>query len=185
MDHVDALELSWEQGEGLLAGVRRAQLGAPSPCAGWDVRGLLNHTLGEAMMMTDVNRARSGSNDRGDLVGEGDNLVETWRETGRDNVASWRESGVDGERAYFYGTFPARAAVLINLGEVVVHTWDLARASGQEFALDPELAALVHQLYSSVPLEGMRANGVLGPEVPVAGDAPDTDRLLGLLGRRP
>jgi uncharacterized protein (TIGR03086 family) len=185
MNHIDALELSWKHGAELVSGLRPGDLSAPTPCGDWDVRGLLNHTLGEARMMTDVNRGLPSGNDHGDLVRDGDALVVTWHETGRDNVESWRESGLDGDRTYFYGTFPARACVLINLGEVLVHSWDLARATGKDFDLDPDLAALVHGLYSAIPLEGLRANGVLGPEVPVPADAPIADRMLGLLGRQP
>jgi uncharacterized protein (TIGR03086 family) len=100
-------------------------------------------------------------------------------------VASWHERGLDGDRAYFYGTFPARVGLLVNIGEVVVHSWDLARATGQHYDFDPDLALLVHGLYSAFPLDGMRSNGSLGPEIPVPADAPVADRLLGLLGRRP
>jgi uncharacterized protein (TIGR03086 family) len=185
VSHIDALELSWKHGAEVVTALRPDGLTAPTPCGDWDVRGLLNHTLGEARMMTAVNRGSAIGNDRGDLVGDGDALASTWHEIARDNVASWRESGLDGERTYFYGTFPAQASVLINLGEVLVHSWDIARANGQPFSLDPELAGLVYGLYSSIPLDGMRAAGHLGPEIQVPTHAPIADRLLGLLGRRP
>jgi uncharacterized protein (TIGR03086 family) len=185
MNHIDALEVSWKHGADLVSGLRPEDFSAATPCGDWDVRGLLNHTLGEAQMMTEVNRGLRSGNDHGDFVGDGGALAATWHETARDNVASWRDSGLDGDRTFFYGTFPAKASVLINLGEVLVHSWDLARATAQGFVLDSELAALVHGLYSSVPLEGMRANGTLGPEVPVPADAPIADRMLGLLGRQP
>ena len=103
--------------------------------------------------MTGVNRGLAPSNDHGDLVGDGRDLPATWAEVGRDNVASWRASGLDGDRTYFYGTFPASASAIINLGEVVVHGWDLATAMAQPFAGDPELATLVYGLYSVVPLD--------------------------------
>lgn len=186
MDSIDALELAWKQGAELVAGLGPDQLSRPTPCTGWDVRRLLNHTLGEVVMMTEVNRGRpGGTDDHGDLVGDGLSLEALWDETGRTNVTSWREGGVEGDRAYFYGTFPAGAAVVINIGEVLVHSWDLAQATGRGYAIDPELAALVDGLWRAVPLDEQRAHGVLGPEVPVPADAPIADRMLGLLGRRP
>ncbi len=185
MDIIDALERSWEVGAQVVAGLTAEQLDAPTPCAGWDVRALLNHTLGEALMMTRVNQGQAAGNDHGDLVGDGGTLVATWAEVARENVASWRESGLEGDRTYFYGTFPSPASAIINLGEVVVHTWDLAMAIGRPAPVDPALAALVHQLYASVPLDGMRAGGMLGPEVEVSDGAPVADRMLALLGRRP
>ena len=135
-------------------------------------------------MMTDANRAVAGSNERGDLVGQSDART-TWQTIARENVASWRECGLDGDRTYVYGAFPATVGVVINLGEVLVHNWDLATATGQPCALDPELSATVFGLYSAMPLEQLRADGVFGPEIPVPEDAPIADRLLGLLGRRP
>lgn len=185
MEILDALERSWDLGARLVADLDGTDLENPTPCAGWDVRTLLNHTLGECLMMTGVNRGSAPDVDAGDLVGDGRSLAATWAEVAADNVASWRESGLDGERTYFYGTFPARASAVINLGEVVVHSWDLAMAMGRPAPLDPALAALVYELYSWAPLDGMRAGGQLGPEVPVPADAPVEDRMLGLLGRRP
>jgi uncharacterized protein (TIGR03086 family) len=186
MDPIDALELSWKQGAELVGGLGPDELTLPTPCAGWDVRALLNHTLGEVVMMTRVNGGQpGGTDDHGDLVGDGLALGTVWDELGRDNVASWRDAGLEGDRAYFYGTFPAGAAVVSNLGEVLVHSWDVARTTGHDYTVDPELAALVYGLYSAVPLDDMRAKGVLGPEVTMSADAPVADRLLALLGRRP
>jgi uncharacterized protein (TIGR03086 family) len=186
VDPIDALELSWKQGSELVGGLRPDELTLPTPCAGWDVRRLLNHTLGEVVMMTRVNGGQpGGTDDHGDLVGDGLALGALWDELGRDNVASWRESGLEGDRAYFYGTFPAGAAVVSNLGEVLVHSWDLARATGRSYSIDPDLAALVYGLYGAVPLDDKRAMGVFGPEVTVPTDAPVADRLLALSGRRP
>jgi uncharacterized protein (TIGR03086 family) len=185
MDPIDALDQAWTAHAKLIAGLDTQQLTASTDCTEWNVRGLLNHTLGEAQMMTMVNRGEQAGNDHGDLVGDGTDLPEMWARFADDNVSSWRESGLEGERAYFYGTFPASAALLINLGEVLVHGWDLAQATGQDTTLDPDHAALVYDLYGSFPLDGMRAGGTLGPEVVVSGDAPLSDRLLGLLGRHP
>jgi uncharacterized protein (TIGR03086 family) len=184
MDPIVGLEQAWDQGSDLLAAFRAGDLEAPTPCAGCDVRKLLNHVLGEALMMTEANRGVAGSNERGDLVGQCDART-TWQTIGKQNVASWRERGLDGDRAYSYGTFPATVGVVINLGEVLVHNWDVATAIGQPCELDPELSAIVFGLYNAMPLEQLRADGVFGPEIPIPEDAPIADRLLGLLGRRP
>lgn len=183
MEIIDALEQAWAQSAELIGKLDAAQLAVPTPCAGWDVRALLNHTLGETVMMSAVNRGEPSTHEWPDVVDDAANLPVLWASIGADSVASWRESGLDGTRTYFYGTFPAAASALINLGEVVVHTWDLANATGIEAPMDPDRATLVYSLYSAFPLDGMRNSGQLGPEVPVPADAPITDRLLGLLGR--
>ena len=68
--------------------------------------------------------------------------------------------------------------------DVFLHTWDLARATGQDDTLDP---ATCEQMYEGMqPLdEVLRASGHYGPKVPVPDDAPAQDRLLGFIGRDP
>lgn len=185
MDPIDALEQSWKDGGAVVDRLSVADLTRRTACSGWDVKQLLNHILGECQMMTLVNGGERAGNDRGDLVGDGTALPETWARLGEENVASWRASGLEGSRTYFYGTFPAHVSAVINLGEVLVHTWDLANGIGLDFAVNPEHAALVHSVYAAVPLDGMRKGGMLGAEVPVPVDGPIEDRMLGLLGRQP
>ena len=68
--------------------------------------------------------------------------------------------------------------------DVFMHTWDLARATGQDDTLDPETCA--EMLEGMIPFEeAMRSSGQYGPAVPVADDAPVQDRMLGFIGRDP
>lgn len=185
MSHIDALEQAWKYGEELVATVRPEELSGPTPCAGWDVRALLNHLLGETTMQTEVNHGLPSNADHGDLLSEG--VLATWSRVAAANVASWREVGVEGERTYFYGTFPAPVALASNIAEVVVHNWDLATALGRPVTADPAHAEIAWGLWSACPVErldALRAHGQFAAEVPVAVDAPVMDRLLGLLGRQ-
>lgn len=68
--------------------------------------------------------------------------------------------------------------------DVFMHTWDLARSSGQDPQLDAQSASEL--------LEGMRAmgpvlreSGQFGQPQEVAGDAPVTDHLMAFIGRNP
>jgi len=186
MTEIDALEHAWKYGAELLTGpaLLAEDLQRPTPCAAWDVRTLLNHLLGESTMQSDVNRGLPSRAEQGDVIGDRD-VAAAWAAVAEDNVVSWRRSGVEGDRTYFYGTFPAAAALAINIGEVVVHSWDLATALNRAVNIDPEHAAIAYDLWSSASLDDLRAAGQLGPEVPIPQDAPVLDRLLGLLGRRP
>lgn len=68
--------------------------------------------------------------------------------------------------------------------DVFMHSWDLARASGQDPALDEDQAATM--LAGMQPIEAMlRDSGQYGPAVPVPDDAPVVDRLMGFVGRDP
>ena len=68
--------------------------------------------------------------------------------------------------------------------DVFMHTWDLARATGQDDRLDPEFCALL--LAGMEPVEDvMRSSGQYGPRVPVTDDADTQARLLAFIGRDP
>ena len=68
--------------------------------------------------------------------------------------------------------------------DVFLHTWDLARATGQDDRLDPELCALL--LAGMEPMEEvMRSSGQYGPRVPVKDDADIQTQLLAFIGRDP
>ena len=68
--------------------------------------------------------------------------------------------------------------------DVFMHTWDLARATGQDDRLDPGLCADL--LAGMEPMEAViRGSGQYGPRVPVAAEADAQTRLLGFIGRDP
>jgi uncharacterized protein (TIGR03086 family) len=68
--------------------------------------------------------------------------------------------------------------------DVFMHTWDLARATGQDDRLDPVRCAEL--LAGMEPIEAMmRDSGQYGPRVEVPADADAQTRLLGFIGRDP
>lgn len=68
--------------------------------------------------------------------------------------------------------------------DVFMHTWDLARATGQQPGLDEDFANAL--LEGMRPIEELlRSSGQYGDAVPVAPDAPTVDRLMGFVGRDP
>lgn len=76
------------------------------------------------------------------------------------------------------------AISMIATTDVLVHTWDLARATGLDERLDPdEVHAFVEGMEPHDA--AMRASGHYGPRVPVADDATEQDRMLAFLGREP
>jgi uncharacterized protein (TIGR03086 family) len=69
-------------------------------------------------------------------------------------------------------------------GDVLVHTWDLARAAGNDVELDADEAVIVLAGYGPLG-DNVRNPRVFGPEVPVPDDASPQDRLLAFTGRDP
>ena len=70
------------------------------------------------------------------------------------------------------------------LGDVLIHTWDLARATGLDEALD---ADEVHRMFEGIePYDEMlRASGQYGPRVEVPDDADEQTKLIAFMGRQP
>ena len=68
--------------------------------------------------------------------------------------------------------------------DVFMHTWDLARATGQDETLDPERCAVL--LDGMQPLDDLlRSSGQFGPKVDVPADADVQTRMLAFIGRDP
>jgi uncharacterized protein (TIGR03086 family) len=77
-----------------------------------------------------------------------------------------------------------RAVAMFYTTDVFIHTWDLARATGQDERLDPDRCALI--LEGMVPMEeAMRSSGHYGPGVEVPDDADAQTRMLDFIGRKP
>jgi uncharacterized protein (TIGR03086 family) len=83
------------------------------------------------------------------------------------------------------GEMPLDQAIdLFYTADVFMHTWDLARATGQDEHLDPDKCAELYQ--GMVPFEdAMRQSGQYGPKVDVPDDADIQTKMLGFIGREP
>jgi uncharacterized protein (TIGR03086 family) len=77
-----------------------------------------------------------------------------------------------------------RAVDAFYTGDVFLHTWDLARATGQDERLDP--GRCTRMLEQMLPTDdALRASGHYGPRVEVPDDADVQTRLLAFIGRTP
>ncbi|MEU0792820.1 TIGR03086 family metal-binding protein [Amycolatopsis sp. NPDC005961] len=161
-----------------------ADLSAPTPCAGYDVRGLLNHLLYWGPWLVAAGRREEPPPPSAAEV-----VTEDWRAA----LEKQTETLVDvfgtpsawtGMTALGTTRLPAPVVGDMVLGEFVLHGWDLARASGQELRCAPEAATAVYE--SAVAMgEQARSMGVYGPAVAVPADAPVLERALGASGRDP
>ncbi len=175
----------------LLEGVTDDQLSAPSP-SDCDVATLLDHLMGLTMAFTWAAEKSTPPEASGPPTSSGENLDPNWRSVlpGRlDALAdAWsKPSAWEGMTEAGGVTLPGEVAGVVALDEVVLHGWDLARATGQEFRCDPANAEAVHGFTerSAQPDQAAMRTGLFGPVVPVADDAPVFDRALGFAGRDP
>jgi len=79
--------------------------------------------------------------------------------------------------------FPAEVGGIVALTEVVIHGWDVARATDQPYDVDPTVAQACLTHLAQFDTSG--TEGLFGPAVAVSDDAPALDRIVGLSGRDP
>jgi uncharacterized protein (TIGR03086 family) len=89
---------------------------------------------------------------------------------------------LDAPCAVSYGPVPGLAFAGHRFIDVLVHGWDLAVATGQDYAIDPDLMQACRQVMEP-QLDEIRGAGALAPEVAVPADASAQTRFLALLGR--
>lgn len=163
-------------------GVPEGRWDDPAPCAGWMARDVVGHL---AEWIPGLFFPTWGI-DAPPLPSAQDDPVETWLALDRIVRAAFADPAVAGaERETRMGTATFAATFdMIATGDVFLHTWDLARATGQDEALDP---AEVHAMLAGMePMdEVLRASGHFGPKVPVPEGASEQDRLLAFIGRTP
>ena len=180
--------------ERLLQGVSDNRLGDQTPCTGTSVAGLLDHLMGLTLAFTWA--ADKQSPPEGGPTGPGpagsDNLDADWRaqlpRRLSDLVGAWREPAAwEGMTEAGGVRMPAEIMGVVALDELVMHGWDLARATEQSFTCDPASteAVLAFTSESARPERAGSREGLFGPVVPVPADAPAFDRALGYAGRDP
>lgn len=171
---VAVLSRAIDQTVDVLSAIQADQLSLPTPCAEWDVEQLIEHLVATPALFLVMARG-----DTPDWSAEqaplGSNWVPAFRSAAADLMRVWHEAGDSAD--------PGR--VDWQTAEFAVHTWDLARATGQSTDLDPEVAQRGLAFMSSV-LSTPEARGhYFGPEVPVADDASPYDRIAAFAGRDP
>lgn len=157
---------------------------AVAPCDGWVARDIVRHIvewvpwwLGEGTAHT-VNVTANVDEDP----------AGAWSEI-RDQV----QAILDGPEAetetfdskMFGGAMPLGvAAERFVTGDVFVHTWDLAKATGQDTSIDADFAAAMCE--GMLPMDAMlRQSGQFGPRVDVPDDADPVTKLIAFTGRTP
>ena len=160
-------------------------LAGPTPCRHYRVGDLLEHIGGSALAF----RAAAVKQPLvGTPSGDAARLPADWRSRIPTDVLAMAEAWDDpeawtGMTAAGGVDLPGDVAGVVALDELVLHGWDVAKATGQPAAFDgPELEAVYGMVQQ---FRAANVEGLFGPEVPVADDASLFDRILGLAGRDP
>jgi uncharacterized protein (TIGR03086 family) len=167
----------------VVAGVRPDQWDGPSPVEEWTGRDVVRHLV--EWFPSFLSNGAGIDLPPGPSVD--DDPAGAWRHL-YDEVLAILEDPASGElvlRNPHIGEVPVpQATSQFFTGDVFQHTWDLARATGQDDTLDPEVCAAM--LEGMVRYEdAMRSSGQYGARVEVPDDANVQTRLIGFIGRDP
>ncbi len=172
----------------VLVNVTDEQLGGRTPCEKLRLKDLVAHVGGLALAFTAAGRKEFGERTDTPPV-EGAPLDDDWRTAYPARLAelarAWRAPAAwDGMTRAGGIDFPGEVGGIIALTEVVIHGWDIAAATGQDYDVDPATldAVLPHVTATAAeePVEGL-----FGPAVPIDDDAPVLKRVIALSGRDP
>ncbi len=150
------------------------QWGADTPCEGWCVQDLVDHAVGVQQQVA------------GGLLGLQLEEGAGWPAVRDGMIAAMEDPSVlDGELPQGpFGPMPKAMMLGVATSDLLIHTWDLARAIGADEALPAEPVSAAYQGLQRFPEEAMRASGRFGPEIEAATDADEQTRMLGFTGRQ-
>jgi uncharacterized protein (TIGR03086 family) len=154
-----------------------ARWDAPSPCPDWDARGVVEHVIGfhDTLLLKPLGVKADRPRD---------DTVARWKATDAALKEALRDDVLDTDVEGPMGSTTPRSLLPALTGDVLMHSWDLARAVGIDVELDPQLSAAALEM-GQKNSDRLQASGMFGAPVPVPDDAPVADRMLGVFGRDP
>jgi len=173
----------------LVAEVGAQQWHDDTPCSEWDVQALVQHLLYEQLwvppLFDGLTIEQVGDRFDGDLMGDD---ASTWpglvaSSAQAAQAAAARPGALERTVHLSFGEFPGEEYLMQLTADLAIHGWDLARATGQDDALEPDVVALLLP-WTQANADLLVASGMFGSRINAGPGVPDDVRLLGLLGRK-
>ncbi len=167
-------------------GVNADQWHGPTPCSEWDVKQVANHIIGENLWAAELFQGKTiaevGNRLDGDLAG--------------DDPAAGYAVSVEAAAPVVSAPGAMEATCHLSFGDhtgsdyaaqlfmdLLIHGWDIAKATGQDASLDPDLVLECLPIAQQLTTQ-FRSAGVFGENLAVGADADPQTKLLALVGRR-
>jgi uncharacterized protein (TIGR03086 family) len=157
----------------------------PTPCSEFDLKTLVEHTLGAARRVPSVGRHEP----QGELDTEvaGGAYAAAMTAASDDVRTVWGDDALLTEHMDLgWGAFDGSTVARVYAQELIVHAWDIAASIGVTALLDPALAegcmVFAEEFMAPFPRGGEMPFEAI---VPVPADASAYEKLAGFLGRQP
>ncbi len=173
----------------VLNGVRIDQLDDPTPCSEWNVRDLIMHCIGGQQFAGGMLTGKPTGHDFGGIgtlepVPDDVAIMSTEYQRCTAAVLATADDVAAMERTIVLpiATISGAEFLFTEFMDQLVHSWDLAIATGQDATLDPALAEAAQSLFQ---IGGLFGQGGMGETVEVPETATSQDKLLAAVGRNP
>lgn len=142
-----------------------------STCDGWCVQDVVDHAVGWQI---------TGGNVLGAEIPEGADwaTIQSAMTTALSNPAN-----LEGQ-AEGFGGMPKQGVAGMIIGDLLVHTWDVARSLGVDETLPEEAVTSTLMGLQRMPEPMLRSENMFGPAIEVPEDASAQEKLLGFVGRQ-
>jgi len=190
-DHAPPAEIltqACESTRSILGNVTRGQLSLPTPCDDWPVHDLIDHIVGATRFFADIAEAEPpAEGEEWPSYADTDFAAAFSQQADRAIAAFSAQGAMERIMDLPTGPAPGSRCIQVATGEIFVHGWDLAKATGQPM---PPGSAVADALLASdwMQLCAEVRNGdpsVFAAEINLRGEAPAIDRLAAFLGREP
>jgi len=157
-----------------IAAVDPAGLDTPTPCGRWELRDLLDHTVGVLTIITEAVDPTAS-------IGPGE-----WGER-MDAIAerrpAWSAPGLaDQVFELPFATMPGSVLAIVGVLESVVHGWDIGQATGENVEIPDHFAFPVLAFARGAIADGDRGDNFAAD---LGLDGSPSDQLVAFLGRKP
>ena len=166
--------------------VRGDQWHDPTPCSDWDVKQVVNHIVGENLWAAELLGGKTieqvGSALDGDLAG--DDPAEAFRNSVSAASKAVQAPGAMAATCHLsFGDYSGADYSAQLFMDMLIHGWDVAKATGQDTRLDPDLVTACMPIAQQMTSQ-FRSAGVFGSDLAVDADADPQTKLLALVGRQ-
>jgi uncharacterized protein (TIGR03086 family) len=176
----------------LIRAIDDDRLLAPTPCGDYTLAALLDHVDRVALGFTSAASKTADGPATQSPLGDASRLGSDWRTRIPEHLAqvapAWRDpAALEGMTRAGGIDLPGEIAVVVALEELVIHGWDVARASGQPYECDDPALEVVKGFIAQFAGDGqeeLRGTAYATP-IAVPDAAPLLDRVVGLSGRDP
>jgi uncharacterized protein (TIGR03086 family) len=158
----------------------------PTPCSEWDVKQVVNHIVGENLWAAELLGGKTieqvGNALDGDLAG--DDPAAAFRNSVSVAASAAQAPGATATICHLsFGDYSGSDYAAQLFMDMLIHGWDVAKATGQDTRLDPELVAACMPIAQHMTSQ-FRSAGVFGSDLSVSADADPQTKLLALVGRQ-